>query len=245
MGNLKEKLVEGFLILLYNYIVYQVLTCVSRGRLMSRINTKHFKIVLNANVGIINDKKAETLTKVFENEFQLKMLQEQQPVSSVFVLANPNLREAILIDSNKITYQIESEESITPDFGAIKEKLQKIYDTLLLDDVSVGVVHYVGQAFAKSYNAMNESIENFSGGSNLREQMPNLKGIGLRFLLEHHTGIWEYKVEPFISDISSYFIEMICNIGNPQKVEEIVHIAEEAYIDFNDKKLNALETLGV
>ncbi|PGL32164.1 hypothetical protein [Bacillus cereus] len=212
---------------------------------MSKLNTVHFKIVLNTNVGTINEKKADIIADKFKEDFPIKVSQEKQGLGNVFYLANPLTKEAILVEENKVTYQIDSEARVEPNFVTIKENLKKLYSTLLLDEDAEVIIHYIGSTAATTENAMEESTTKLSAGQEIKQQMENLKGIGLRFLIEHRTGLWEYKVEPLINDPRFYFIEMICNINKQKSIDEIVHVAEESYIDFNEKKLGALKLLGI
>lgn len=211
---------------------------------MAMLKTKHFKIVINTNVGNINQKKADSLANAFNNGFEVKMLQEQ-PFGNVFILANPINREALIIDPSKITYQMDSEDTIVPDFEKIKENLKVIFDTLLLDENTTGLIHYVGQVESKDENSMTNSLRKFLPHQDLANDFKNLKGLGLRFLFEHHTGLWEYKVEPHINDVRYFFVEMICNVNTGLHINDITKIANEYYNDFTDSKINVLEILGI
>ncbi len=208
------------------------------------LSTKHFKIVFNVNIGNINEKKANSLSNVFDAAFEVKMLQEQ-PFGNVFVLSNPTNREALIIDPGKITYQLESEENISPNFESINKFFQNIFDTLLLEENATGLIHLIGTVPSKNENSMSDSLTNFLPSQNFETHINNLKGIGLRFLIEHHTGVWEYKVEPQINDTRFFFIEMINNINKNIHFSETINIAQEYFNDFNDRKLNVLNQLNI
>lgn len=206
--------------------------------------TKHLKIVLNSNVGNINQKKADSLAEVFNDDFEVKIMQDQ-PIGTVFILANPSNREALVIEPNKVTYQIDSETTIIPSFDKIIKNVEKLYNTLLLDDQCTGLLHFVGSIEAQNGNSMSSSLDKFLPNQELKGLIDNLKGLGLRFLVEHHTGIWEYKVEPLINDPRLFFVEMICNVNKPLTINEIIELAREYHSDYTDRKLNVLGILGI
>jgi hypothetical protein len=210
---------------------------------VEKIGTRLFKIAIRSNVGNMNEKRAEALSGQFTEKFEVRILQEQ-PIGKAFVLANPSKREVILIEQGSITYQIESETDINVDFEKINEYLSTIFTTLLLDEQCEGLVHIMGNIKAKTLNSMDESINIF-----VKEQtsniIPNLKGAGIRFLINHETGIWEYKVEPFINNSEFFFLEMICNITQQLSISDIVGIAGSSFVDFRENKTGVLESLGI
>ncbi|MGP9074798.1 hypothetical protein ACSYHE_03290 [Geobacillus thermodenitrificans subsp. calidus] len=211
----------------------------------SQIQVTHFKLIFNVPVGILNRKKADTLSQKFVKKFEVRLLQEQ-PTGSVFILANPQNREALAVEPNRIIYQFDSEASVTVDFSKISLNLKDLFDILMLEETVQAAIHVVGTIPSAENNAMSESLKKLMPNSDLvKEHMGNLKGVGLRFLLEHHTGLWEYKIEPYIRKPSHYFLEMICNIDKPSHIMDIVDTAASAFNDFIDGKREVLNTYGI
>lgn len=210
---------------------------------MEELKTSLFKIVLNCQIGEINQKKADSISKVLGEKFEAKILQEQ-PFGKAFILANPSRREVVLIAPNSITYQIESEESVSVDSPKVNNYLRTILDSLLTDDTCTGLIHIIGKVQSKSLNSMEDSINIFANDE-IAERIPRLKGVGIRYIIEENIGLWEYKIEPFISNPKEFFIEMICNINTEIVVSDIIGVAEHAHADFTTGKKGVLECLRI
>lgn len=210
---------------------------------MEKIGAKLFKIVFNTQIGNINEKRAEALARIFDGKFEMRIMQDQ-PLGKVFILANPLKREVLLIEPQSITYQLEAEESVEPNFTFINETIKNVYEVLLLDDLGPALVHIFGQEASKDGDAMLQSIELLQQNE-ISKSIPNLKGVGIRYIMDHETGLWEYKVEPFINNPKMFWIEMICNINTPLSSLDVIGLAEGAFVNFTVEKTEVLRGLGI
>lgn len=206
--------------------------------MQSKLKLNSFKIIYLSKVGIINDKKANTIAKEFESDFPVRLMQ-QQPISAM-VLSNNNNNNTMIIEPERITYQVLGD--IKPDFDAIRDKVTKLCNVLLIDDTCAAAIDITGLIDSQVGNSFDESLEKFN---KFGLQFDSLKGIGLRLLYEEEHNIWEYKIEPFIADKTKYFIQLIGTISTMVHINNITEIASKTFDNYLHKSEDLTKSLNL
>lgn len=191
------------------------------------MNIISFSINIVAPVGVLGDTKVKKLHESLKDYLPIVASVDMQNA----VLVNPEKPAILIVNPGQITINMEG-QNIYPDFDYFMSLLHQTFDTLLLDSLVTGGIRIVGHipftedTMDYSFNFITTKKEDLIPG------IKGLRGVGLRFLLDHGQDMWEYKVEPFIKDPRSFFIEAICGFSQPITIENVIETAKEAYTYF-------------
>jgi hypothetical protein len=200
------------------------------------LQLKSLTIVINTQIGTINDTKIKVLKdKLGSERFPLIGRQEGAPI---VLMTNPNTREALVLAPNLIQVNIEG-DNVNPQFEKIENDLKKISEILMLDNKLPYTLRVAAHYPAESPNAFDQSLAFVR--DNITDDFPELKGIGLRFLWEQDQNIWEFKLEPFINDGKYFFIEFLGGSKEGASIEDIIRIAIDMIKKMSDKFLRICE----
>jgi hypothetical protein len=188
---------------------------------------RSFRINIIAPVGPIGEAKIRKLQEVLEG-FSIEAKIEPGGI----ILLHPESRGTLVLAPQQITLGFDQDE-LVPNFEFIRETFSKMFETLLLDPVGQSTVQIMGTIAVETGSSMENSIKRFALSSEPATYgITGLKGVGLRFLIDHEPDIWEFKVEPFIKDESFYFLEAICGNNQTLTLEQILAVSQEAYTSF-------------
>lgn len=184
-------------------------------------------------IGALNDAKLEKLQEVFAARFPLIGRQEGGEST---VLVNPNARKSIVIAADRIILEYNGDNVSVgeEDISQISDDLHALSVTLLLNKSFSFAVNLVAHARSAEGNALVASMKALSESN----EWNNLSGVGLRLLFERED-IWEYKLEPLLSDRAFYFLEAICNTttASLHNIKQLIEEAMQFIVAQNNKAI--------
>lgn len=192
---------------------------------MNSISISQFSFSLIAQVGTINDKKIEKLSKELFDKTDFKNY-AKVPMGVVFVSTSG---ENIAIKENSINY-VSLKKDVSKD--NLKLTLDTINEVLMLEEENHLTIDVQGVSNTKdSYGETREYFE-----SKISDSMPeDIYGIGYRFLVKNITGNGEIKIEPLVRDSHFYYYEYIMNYNNNINNRDVIDTVFKEVENFESK----------
>lgn len=193
---------------------------------MPELLTRGFRLNITAPIGVLTEPKVKALQE---------RLQELFPIVAGFddqnaIFANPEKQQVLVVLPQQLTFGVDgSDIGGLIDFDIMQETFSRAFEALLLERKGVHTTQIMG-----TYDANGTSMDcSFAllrdKRENLAQGISGLKGVGLRFLIDHGDDVWEYKLEPFIKDPKFYFAEALCAVKQEMSLEEIIVTSKQVY----------------
>lgn len=179
---------------------------------MSRIDISQFSFNLIAQVGTVNDKKIEKLSKELFDKTDFKNY-GKIPIGVVFMSTSG---ENIIVRESGINYT-----SLRKDVSSdnLKSAMDTIKEVLMLEEENHLIIDI--QGVSNTDNSYSETKEYFK--CKMSDSMPeDIYGIGYRFLVKNITGNGEIKIEPLVRDSHFYYYEYIMNYNNKINSKDVI-----------------------
>jgi hypothetical protein len=180
-----------------------------------------FKLNANLNLGSISEKRLVLLDEML----LVKYPQKQMIAQGIYAYINPVGKLAVIISPGQININIDSEEILRNLSVSIPEYIE-LYNAItnaftidnIIDLVEIDFGGLVNSIEKGKKAAAIKSAQNFT---HLNKKafdtiFPNLVGVGLRFIDEDDKFLFDTKIEPFLGDLSKFYLGF--NIKSKQKM---------------------------
>lgn len=191
---------------------------------MIQLFVKSFRINIGVPFGVLNETKLGKIKEKLGDDFTIFAPTGGQAA----FITNSKKHSVIVLAPNQLSFGFDG-ENVIPDFEYVFDIIQSIFDLVLLEPVGPSGIQIVGN-YNASLSTMEDSFKFLTVDKDiLSTGIKGLKGVGLRFLIDHEKDTWEYKVEPFIKNPGIWFAEAICGNNDTLPLTTVIEIAKEAY----------------
>lgn len=176
----------------------------------------NFNLVTQVNIGELTDVKVKKIQDKFSGYFKNGVVMPGQ-------LVMMGQSSQVILQENQI--QCIFDESSIENIG---EALSGIQDLLLLNEVFTEIILVASDVKESKVDTMEYSKEKFMS------LIQNSIGLGIREFFIYKDMLCEFKVEPYISDKSKWYISAQYNLKNID-VNSIKCVLKDAFDDYNVK----------
>jgi hypothetical protein len=186
------------------------------------------KISLLKDFGEISEKKIEKLTDSLIEHYP-----DIVNISVGRVFVNKETKEHVIVAPGQIIISQEG-LGITPNLKKFNETALKIFDALLLNNETDVIYKFTG-VFPSNGSALESSLGLLASKKQAQiDEVPEIKGLGLRFIYGFGDQMGDLRIEPFIRDDSYYFVELEYN-NQSIPLEKVINNASELCSDFTGR----------
>ena len=181
------------------------------------INLTAFKITFLKDMGELSQQKMDLLVKEFSVEFPIKNV---LPVGILLFKNSSIERHSLFVSPNQITVSQEG-VNIEPNSKFAKICAKRIYDKFYLGYNCQGICDFSTLIPGGSL----EISKGFAGQD--FSDIPQLKGIGLRFIIEDSEFNGDFRYEPYLPEPSKFFCEMEGRLLKATDIRDVAKKSEE------------------
>lgn len=199
-------------------------------------NTLNF--ITYFNIGSLNEKKFKAIL----DSCATKYVHGEVLNNNALLISNIDNTKQIQIFPNQITINRVNFEDFYSEIQDIQEDISRIIDALMLEDITNSAVLTITNIHPFNQNTM-EFTKSFVPNTLKSTFDKSLVGSGLRFLLQGENGLLnEFKIEPFISNSNSLFIQGIYNYMNIN-CKNLLNALNRDSNDFNSRLNDILNNI--
>lgn len=191
------------------------------------VNVISVKMNLLKGFGEISEKRIKAIHDYVKDEYP-----SANSVPLGTLLFHPEERRHILLTPNQISFGQDGVE-LAPEFSRLKELTEKIFDVLMIDNSANVLYDYIGLLPGTSPTLQDSLKFLDSRKQALLDNITGIDGLGLRFYYTLNGNRGDFRIEPYIQDMSKYFLQLQLspnNISTP--LDEMFINAEQVFKEF-------------